>query len=252
MLQDRNLFIHGFSLLNRNIDLYLIAVLFTLFLFFIHFLNKLPFPFGLINGILLVIVTVLSLSYGLLVPLLLSYNQQRMKISYQTLLKLIVGNAKRLLIPFIILIPILFIVSTIIGAVLIITLHIKNSQQLIQTLDTIQPSWNPGYFLFTSILTVLLSFLTFTSVFFSVENLGIFSAWVKSITFSFRNIRFIGLIIVISLATNFVSSVINLIPFDRAFVTYISSIPIQYIHLGVLSSSLLYYQHERDKNLDKT
>ena len=257
MLQNRNYFLQGFSLLNRNIGLYLIAVLFTLTSFIIQYLNKLLYPLGLglIATVLSIVAAILSLSYSLSIPLLLSYKQQGESMDYHTLWKIIFRNAKRLIIPFMILIPIIFIALIIIGILLIINLHIKNPQQFIQLLGNNQPSWNarnPSYVFFISVLAVVFSFFTFSSIFFSIENFGIFSAWVKGVAFSFRNIGFITLVIVILLATNFISSIINLLPFDRGLASYISLIPVGYIHLGVLASSLLYYQHRRAKNLDKT
>lgn len=62
-----NYFTQGFSLFNRNINLYIIAALFSTFSFLTQYLYKLPPPLGLITGIISLLITLLSISYMLTV-----------------------------------------------------------------------------------------------------------------------------------------------------------------------------------------
>ncbi len=244
-------FFRGFSLLNRNIELYLIAFLFTLASFFLQYLNKLPFPLGLIISVIYLIVTVFSLSYTLSIPVLLEYKQQGKSLNYNNLWKIIIQNAKRLIIPVMVLIPIATIAFVIISIIVIKSLNVKNTGEfikLIYLIYNIQLGWNPIYIIFISIFTIIFSFFIFTSIFFSIENLGIFSAWSQSITFSFKNMRFMGLVIAVALITNSVAKFIISAPFDRIFVSYLSLIPAQYVSLALISSSLLYYKDRQGKH----
>jgi len=242
----KDYFIQGFSLLNRNIDLYFLALLFTLISFLIQHLYKLHLPIGFIITILSLVITVLSVSYSLTIPYFLSYKQIGKKLDYGFLWRTILHNAKRLILPIIVLTLIAVIAFIVIVIIVVVQLHVKIPQDFIRFLT--QQGWNPWYVLFTTIFTVIFSFFTFTSIFFSVENLGIFNAWMKSIAFSFKNIGFVVLIMAISVMAGFITSFTSLIPFDRTLVTYLALIPTQYIHLGILASSLLFYQDRKKQN----
>ena len=244
----KDYFIQGFSLLNRNIDLYFLALLFTLISFLIQHLYKLHLPIGFIITILSLVITVLSVSYSLTIPYFLSYKQIGKKLDYGFLWRTILHNAKRLILPIIVLTLIAVIAFIVIGIgiIVVVPLHVKNPQDFVRFLT--QQGWIPWYVLFTTIFAVIFSFFTFTSIFFSVENLGIFNAWIKSIAFSFKNIEFVVLIMAISVMADFITSFTSLIPFDRTFTTYLALIPTQYIHLGILASSLLFYQDRKKQH----
>lgn len=231
----------GFRLLNKNIEVFFISAMFWL----IGSLDTLFPQFSSIGGLLFIITVLPTLTYEFSVPQLLVHKQQGKKISLVYLLSVMWTNFKRFLIP-----GIVFFTLMLISIILLIFISASLFEK--QDFEYVFAAWGNYSLDPLSITHIVLNiffsstgaFLIFSSIFFSVKRLRLFSSIKKSIIFSYKHILYTLIIfIVLYIAyfiSTFISSVSRMGPFS-------SSLLSEYIYLITLASSLIYYQkHYKD------
>lgn len=239
-------FTKGFSLLIKNLDIYLISLVFSIILIINPlFIGKIPSSTNFLNVILGLVVALLSLSYSFSVPLFFNSLQQGNKLNSSYILHSTLRNAKRLMIPLVVLIlGLIGLVMTSILIIILLGLNPDNIKIFTQDLSLPQSS---GYTTLMVLLGVIFSLLNFTSIFFSVENLGLFTSMKKSILFSFRNLKFTLMILIITLFSNLLTFLMDPLILNQKNVLFslIQSSVLGFVFLGTQISSLLYYQDHK-------
>lgn len=239
-----NYFIKGFSLANHSLEIYLIGIGLSLVGVFGNLLS------GSIIGKILQFVSFISLfftfGYQMSVPLLLTFKQQAKPLEFNNVWNIVLINTKRMILP-IILFSILFMVFFFALLILFVaTSHPTNSQDTAASIKNFIEqlrNWNPLFIIFGSIF----SFFEFTPIYFSIENKGLFASIKGSVSFSFKHLNFIVLLVLIN-AINY--TIITLIripinPLGQLVFTVIT----QYIALIISASTLLFYQsHYNSQN----
>src|SRR3989344_2263494 len=193
-----NYFLNGFFLANRSLDIFLISIGFTLSL-----------------------------------PVFLIQKQQNKALDYGQVVKATLKNTKRLILPGILLFILFTIVLMASFVLAAISLH-PSKDQVTSFFQSIGKGWHPIFL----IPIVLIAFLEFTSFFFSLEGNGLLSSVKKSIVVAFNNLKYISIIILISL----ISTITSFIPIETFLGPLVKMILSGYIALVLTASSLLYYQ----------
>lgn len=236
-----NYFLQGFRLLNKNIEIFIINILLLLISTFLPTIN-LPSELTLITAIISLTLSLLIISYGLSIPLLFTYKQQGGIIDFSYLRKILPQNLKRLfesqttaksfLISFLILVTAIF-------AFLILKPDVKSITDGISNLNK---TWDLRFTVYTSVLAILQSFLVFSSIFFSINNLRIYSALKNSIAYSFHNLKFVGVVAGLYVASNLIFIFINLLPLESILLNALGYAASLYIGSVATASALIYYQ----------
>lgn len=221
-------FLKGFSLTNQSFDIFIIALFFGSLIYLPDLSENLQVD--LLYGLLLLIL----MGFNLSLPVFLLQKQQRQKLNYGEMLQVITNSIKRLLIPAVILF-VVFILLFIISAVLVgLFLQPSNSQVTNFFQNIGQPGAQPIFML----LIVPLTFLAFTPFFFSLENKNLLISIRQSIQVSFKNLYFVGILMVINIIYYFL---IRFLPGDfwgQAVTTVLAG----YTTLFLTASTLFYYQ----------
>ncbi|OGD86031.1 hypothetical protein A2696_04080 [Candidatus Curtissbacteria bacterium RIFCSPHIGHO2_01_FULL_41_13] len=243
----RNYFLNGFSLANRILDIYFISLLLTLIAFIPSFLGQ--SIVGKISQFVTIPLFLIQFSFWMSIPLFLVDKQQNRATNYRNLSIVVLHNAKRLIIPGIIL-SILFGILALL-VLLIAALNVAKTgsdpsqittaiQNLIQKLLR----WNP----IMISLTGLFSLFVFTSIYFSLENRGFFGSAKRSVIFSFKNLNFVLIIFLIhaifySLSSLFPPTFKIPISVQGDLGLLIIVVLSQYMSFIIIASALLYYKN---------
>lgn len=226
-------FSKGFSLANKSFDLLLIAVSFVLvgqFNLLVH--NQVINNFlNFINFILMFF----NFGFVLSIPLFLLWKQQNKPLNYTAIWATTLKNTKRSIIP-IIFIIFLFLVILVITALILLATGPPTPEQIKALIDSLLHKWNPIFF----ILGIILSFFAFTSIYFSIEESGLLTSIKKSITFSFKNLTFIGILIVIYTLIYSLSTFMS--DSSNNWIYVIKFIINEYLGLIITASVLYFYQ----------
>lgn len=233
----------GFSLANHSLDIYLISA--TLVLISSTNFPNLPSPFGTILSILTFTFLFIWIGYELSIPSFLQQKQKESKLNLKSVYETTIKNTKRIFIPGILLI--ILLMGSLFAYVIIALLQGSNPDQITASIQ--QPSefiisgftggWSPVIIAFSLISSVIFSFFTFTSIFFSIENKGIFRSIVQSVVLSSRHLHYISIIILVNLIT---SLIFKLFPIEQTWGRMLTSALTQYVNLVITASSLLYYR----------
>ena len=234
----------GFSLANHSLDIYLISV--SLLLINSLSLHNLPSPFGIILSILTTfILFFVYFGFNLSIPLFIQEKEKEKALNYHKVYKTVIENTKRIILP-----AILFLTLFFVAAVALLSTYylIANSQgtsdkqissSIVEQLIGLLIGWNPVAIAFSLVSSIIFSFLTFTSIFFSIEDKGIFRSIAQSVVLSSKHLHYISIIILVNLIT---SLIFKLFPIEQTWGRMLISALSQYVNLIITASSLLYYR----------
>jgi len=234
-------FSRGFFLTNHSLEIYLIGIGLSLFGILANMLH------GSLLGKVLQLVSFITLffsfGYQMSVPLLLTFKQQGKPLDFNNVWSIVKRNTKRMILPTIlfgILFMVLF-VGILIGFVAMS--HPSGGQEEVTTIKNFTEqlrNWNPLFIIFGSVF----SFFSFTPIYFSIENKGFFASMRRSVSFSFKHLNFILLLIVI-LAINYTVVTLIRIPIQNPLGLLALTVISQYTALIISASTLLFYQSHK-------
>lgn len=233
-MQQRSIvqyFLKGFSLTNQSLDIFFISVL--LFLPFL-FSNFMPHTIlGKILSALSIVLIFITLGFNLSLPVFLVQRQQKKALDYREIIKVVLKNTKRIILPSIslfILLTILLILSLILTAIFI---H-PSREEATSFFQNIGEGWQPIF-----LTIVLISFLEFTSFFFSLEHNGLLNSIKKSVLVAFNNLYYVSIVTLFSVISYFITGFIPIEPFWGQLARTLLG---GYIGFALTASSLFYYQ----------
>jgi hypothetical protein len=227
----KSYFIKGFSLANHSLVICLLGIGLSLIHFFANYFS------GLLLGnhtelnhgkIVVPLISFISIffiiGYSMSVPLLLTFRQKAKPLDFNNFWAIILKNTKRMILP-------LILICLLTGA-LFITLSLA-----INNFDKQLNNWN----FFLLILACVSALFAFVPIFFSIENIGFITSTKKSLSFSFRHLSFLLILILINaLNYTFLTFLRTLIKYP--FSTLISTAIGEYINFVIAASTLLFYQ----------
>lgn len=223
-------FREGFFLANKSLDIFLIS-------FIVYFLST----FFLINNNILWIVFELTfLGFVLSTPLLLTKREHKQHLSLKEIFKVVAKNVKRIILPGILLLFLLGILLLIFFGVM--GIFLPTGEQRVDFLQWLINALIPISFIYI----LLLSFFQFTAFFFSLENNGLFLSMKRSVATSFKNIKFIALIILFGIILR---TILAFIPVENIWGQSVRILFSSYVSFVITASSLFYYQNVIKKNL---
>lgn len=237
-------FLNGFSFFNKNIEIYLVLVALNLVTTLLPVQAK--SIFGLIFLLMSIVVTVFQQGYTMSVPVFLAQKKNGKNLSYKYIRDITLQVTKRLIVPALIfaLLFVLYIIAFIIVASAISNGDVEKMKAINQQLQ----NWirHPNY-LGILPFSLIFSFFSFFSIFFSLKKYGFISSIKKSITFSFKNLRFVILAFLISIVSGYVIRAV--VPgtllesqVGLKWWSFLYQSLSMYPSLVVTASALLYYQ----------
>lgn len=221
--------LNGFSLANRSLDIFFAILFLTLF----SSLGKYTqiSPLVKIFPILSFIVFFVGIGFSLSLPVFLVQKQQKKALDYKNVLTVSFKNARRLIFPGILFL-IIFIPFLIFSVIFIsVFLHVSLNPTFIKDITT-------GIHPIQIALITLFSFLGFTSFFFSLEGDGIFISAKKSMIVAFKNLPYVGTMVLISIISYTVASYV---PISNPW-GLLRVVLNAYVGLVLAASALFYYQ----------
>lgn len=235
-----NYFRSGFKLANKNILIYLIGLVLSLTSFLDNVTRN-----TLLNILSLFFLFIIA-AYEMSIPVFLVQAQKDKALGFNNLLKTVFKQAKRLVLPAIILliaIPVIFIFLVLIVLFATGGRGIEQGQiaVAIQNMINYMRVWNPAYVLIVS----LYSLFVFVPIYFSLEEKGVFTSMVRSVVFGSKHLNFLLLVILIQSLSSFISYNIPVLTGNTAITMFAKGAWAQYINFIVLIASLLFFQ---DKN----
>lgn len=234
-MQQRSLvqyFLKGFSLTNQSLDIFFISVLLLLPSLFSNFMPHTIL--GKILSALSIVLICITIGFNLSLPVFLVQKQQKKSLDYREIIKVVLKNTKRIMLPGIalfILLIIFLILSLILTAIFI---H-PSREETTSFFQNIGEGWQPIFL----IPVVLISFLEFTSFFFSLEHNGLLNSIKKSVLVAFNNLYYMSIVILISAISYFITGFIPIEPFWGQLARTLLG---GYIGFALTASSLFYYQ----------
>src|SRR3989344_783908 len=194
-------FLNGFSFLNKNIEIYFVLIVLILINTLLPVQDK--SIIGLAFLLPSITLTVFQWGYNLSVPIFLVQKKSDKKLSYIYIRDTTVQTTKRLIVPALIL-AILFTLFIIIFIIVISAIS-NGDVEKIKTINQQFQNWvqNPihlGLLPFSFIFALF----SFFPIFFSLEKYGFIDSIKKSITFSFKNLRFVVLLLAINIVSGLV------------------------------------------------
>lgn len=233
-----NYFINGFSLANRSLEIYLIGIGLSLFGVLAGLLE------GNILGKILQLVSFITVfftfGYQMSVPLLLTHKQESKQLVFKSIWEIVLRNSKRMILP-VILFGILFMVLFFALIILwVVMSHPSNSKDMVAAMKNFIEqlrNWNPFFIIFGAIF----SLFAFTPIYFSIENKGFFASVKRSVSFSFKHLNFMMLLILIG-AINYTVITLIRVPIENRLALFVLTAFTQYTGLIISASTLLYYQ----------
>lgn len=241
-----NYFIRGYSLLIKNIDIYLIELVFSMLLIIYPlFLEKIPQGMIFLGVVLSFVIALFSFGYSFSIPLFFLHLHQGNKLTSTYIFRVTVRNSRRLLIP--LLVALLGFMGLAILFGLIVILSGLQPEKFKIFVESLNSPRSLSYFMITTLIGIVLSFLNFTPIFFSIEDLGFFTATKKSILFAIRNIKFTLMIFIITLFLNFLTFLTDpqILDENNVILRLIQGSVFGAVYLAVLISSFLYYQDHK-------
>lgn len=242
-------FREGFRLTNKSLDLLIIAVTLTLFSYISGLTTNIPF--AIFFTILNILVIFFSYGYMFSLPLFLVDKQGDKKTNFNKIFDISVRNTKLLIVPGIIFVILIFFLSFLFILWLALTFRGQSVQitRIFQSIGSQLSGWNVYVFL----LTCLMSFLSYTSFFFALENKGVFTSIKASILYRIKHIHFTFAIIIINASLYTIISLSLLFPATNIWASMIRLIITGYSNFVITTSALLYYQkHKGELPLLKT
>jgi len=232
-------FRQGFSLTQKSIDLFLIMLSLSVLTSLSYYIHHPAFKtFFTLSDI---IAMVISFSFHLSLPVFLTQRQLGKELKYGEMVKLVLKNTKRIILPSIL----LFFLPGMLVFFLLIFVH-PSSEDIKRFFQSITQG---GPSIFLILVLVPMYFTEFTSFFFSLENEGLLHSIKKSIVVSFKNLPFVGIIISIGTLSYSINS---FIPFTPIWVQLVKSAISYYALFVIAASALFYYQQVIKKGAQKS
>jgi hypothetical protein len=218
----------GFSLANRSLDILCVTILLLLPSIVSTYL-----PATNLRGIIALITalfTLISIVFGLSIPVFLVARQQGGTLSYKEVFGVVARNTRRMILPVIV----YFLVF---GALLFLSIILSAGRALafFQNMSELSKGWQPTSVIFISVV----SLFTFTPFFFSLENNGFFTSMKKGLRIALHNTPYIALVILFGVASYSITSIIPKEVFWGRLLTIAVG---QYGNLVLIATSLFYYQ----------
>lgn len=232
-----NYFLKGFALSKRSLDLLIISLLLSLAGLLSNYTQSsfIIVPLSLISSFI-------SVGFMLSLPIFLVQKQEVKSLNYRNMVKVTLKNTKRIILPGILLFILLGISLMLSFAVAAIFLHINTESEINAFTQNVGKVWHP-----ISLLTILMiSFFEFTSFFFSLEGNGLLSSLRKSIIAGFNNLRYVSIVILISIIS---STITSFIPIETFWGRLLTMVLGGYVVFVVNASSLYYYQTRIKKSV---
>lgn len=226
----------AFFLVNKNWSLVILYLLLSLSYSLPEFLGD-SFIKDLLQfiGFLMVFI---QMGYSFSLPIFLVDRQQEKSVNFKNLLLITCKNTKRLIIP-LILIFIIFIIILITGYFLAVYFIYGGDYDFMTKIQGFN-LWN----LLIALIMGLFSFLTFSPVYFSLENNGLLLSIKKSITLSLRHLEFILILALIEILTYLV--LINFLNTSQNL-SHSLIYNIIYAYLGLITTSASLYLYQKHK-----
>ena len=236
-------FLQAFIIVNKSLDLYLIGISLILF----SLLSQLNLPVGIqsILSFINIALMFILISFTLSIPVFLLWKKEN-KFTYLTLKNTVIKNTKRIIIPGII----FFVLFTTAAMVLLIIYAVTT----VGSGDQVQPTnverdiasavnfltgWSPIMIIILVLFSIITSLFIFTPIYFSIEGKGLINSAIDSVSFSFKNLGFIFLVILISLLNGFI---LRLLPPQELWAQFLTLILSEYVAFIMIASAFLFYQ----------
>jgi|SRR3989344_1624111 len=232
----------GLKLLNKNIDLYIVAAVTVLITSSLSLMG---------NGLFALIsipISLISFSYILSIPFFLRKREES-KINYEFIFYTSLTNLKRLILPFIGLF-LLVVAILIMGAVTVVIVFKPGAEDFRQFFSNFADGrfvFHPLMIIAGLIVTTFMSMFIFQSIYFSLEKTGVIRSFIKSFQFSLKHFKFI---IPAILITYLLSQTFYIIRFFFSTLSIqLSSIMIslisEYTGLVITCAAYLYYRSHK-------
>lgn len=231
-------FTEGFALLNKSLEVFLVALIF----FFISSINsfilipKLPWP-EVLSNLLFITANLIGIGFSLSIPVFLLEKQRGKALNLNKMFSTTLQNTKRIILPAILILIFFVILLIVVGAVILTTLKPTN-EQITQFFQSPGNRWNPFFFLLL-ILPIISSFLVFAPFLFSLEHKGLLVSIKGSITTSLKHLPYITAVIAAGIIPYLL---INFLPTSESWALFLGGAITTYIDLVVIASTLFYYQ----------
>jgi hypothetical protein len=225
----KNYFRDGLTVLNKNIDLYLIALFFSILTVSIRRIGVRP-----VETALSLLISPFAISYSLSIPLWIARRKDGRHDDFQTLTRVLLRNIGRLILPAIILFFVAFFAWLSLLFIVVIIFP-KGAMVMILSRLVIGIAVLAG---------MLILGLNFTSAYFSLENDGIIRAALRSLAFSLKNLRFVARVILIQLIILVIFTSAAYITREKTVLPLLSIPIVGYINLWLQTCAVLYFLDE--------
>lgn len=230
----------GFQLANKSYRVFLFA-------FILSLLDSIMNIFGESSLKIILQITGLVLSFILIgyqfsLPVFLFSKQQGKGINLNTLLLTSLHNTKRLLLPFIA----LFVTAIIIFVIILFSVLYFSGGDIKSLQFPVL-----GFSIWEIIIAVLMvpsSFLVFTPIYFSLEKKGLLSSFKQSIGLSFKNLKFIAVVAIVTLSVYLLTKAL-LNDYQSIYELVIRSAVWEYETLLIAAAALIFYQKKIKKGV---
>lgn len=227
----------GITLANRNLDLFLFMMVFSLQAFLDFFLSN-P-AFSRISSILSLPLVLLEVGYGLSLPLFLYMRLQKRAVSFKEIVITTLKNTKKVILPMLIMMFMIFVLL-IFGLFLVIEV-LRFSTTSIPTFFQNINNWR---FVF-AIISPMFVIFEFSSIYFSLENQGFFKSIKSSVLTASKNLGYISTLALIDLV---IYSLGAFVPIEFKLGILVVSLVNFYTAFLMISVSLIYYLKVIKKN----
>lgn len=232
-------FKRGFWLTNKSISLFLIVLTLSLLGEMPDLLGNSPAKsISQVIGFLLVIV---QIGFYFSLPIFLVNKQQGKTIFFSKMLLITLKNAKRLILPSIIMFASVFLV-VILSFFLLAQFAFGGDYNFMQSSRLGFYVWN----IIVALIVGLFSFLTFAPIYFSLEKNSFLNSVKKSISFCLNNFNFFLIIFIVSVFTLLITTLL-FNDFQNPYHLFIRNILANYEYILLAAASLIFYQNRTAK-----
>lgn len=225
----------GISLVNKSWGIFLFGLILTALSSFPDLLGD-SFIKRTLQAIGFLLIFI-EFGFSFSLPVFLLARQEGKSVSFGDVLSTSLQNTKRLILP-LILIFIVLIILAVLGFILVVQFIYGGNFNFMQNTTQGFNLWN----LLSVFLIGLFSFITFSSIYFSLEKNGLFRSIKRSIGLSIKNLDFIAIIFVIS-ASTFLILILLLKDYQSFWQLFLRSVIYQYEGLLFTAAALIFYQN---------
>lgn len=224
----------GFSLANKCLSLFLFGLCLSILSEILDLFGDFP-----MKGILQVIVflmVILQTGFYLSLPIFLVNRQQGKTVAFSNIMPIILKNAKRLILPAMLLCFSAFLVGAL-SFFMLAQFVFGGNFNFLQNNSLGFYVWN----LVVALLIGLFSFLTFAPIYYLLERNSLLKSIKRSISFCINNFKFFLIVFVVS-ASTFLISTLVFNDFQNPYHLFIRNILGNYEYILLAAVSLIFYQ----------